>query len=84
MNSAVRKGFCLGWRPPTTLKPWEWAAENVKISNSERSSSFDPSQTPWWQTPMECAADSETREVVILAPTGSGKSTLAEALIPYG
>ena len=83
MNSAVRKGFCLGWRPPTTLKPWEWAAENVKISNSERSSSFDPSQTPWWQTPMECAADSETREVVIIAPTGSGKSTLAEALIPY-
>ena len=32
---------------------------------------------------MECAADSETRECVIIAPTGSGKSTLAEALIPY-
>ena len=32
---------------------------------------------------MECAADYETRQVVIVAPTGSGKSTLAEALVPY-
>ena len=83
MIPAVVKGACLGWKPPTTLKPWEWAAKNVKISNSERSSKYDPEQTPWWKAPMECAADAETREVVVLAPTGSGKSTLAEALIPY-
>ena len=83
MTNPVYKGACLGWKPPTMLRPWEWAARNVKISNSERSSKFDPEQTPWWKAPMECAADAETREVVILAPTGSGKSTLAEALIPY-
>jgi phage terminase large subunit GpA-like protein len=83
MNPAVTKGFCLGWRPPTTLRPWEWAAENVSIANSERSSKFDPSQTPWWQGPLECAADCETINVIVVAPTGSGKSTMAEALIPY-
>lgn len=79
----VIRGACLGWRPPTKLKPWEWARDNVKISNSERSSGFDPDQTPWWKAPMECAADADTREVIVLAPTGSGKSTMAEALIPY-
>lgn len=83
MTPAVIKGACLGWRPPTKEKPWEWAATNIKVANSERSTFFDPDQTPWWKAPMECASDPETREVVILAPTGSGKSTMAEALIPY-
>jgi energy-coupling factor transporter ATP-binding protein EcfA2 len=32
---------------------------------------------------MECAADIETRQVVVLSPTGSGKSTMAEALTCY-
>jgi len=73
----------LSFRPPTQLKTWEWARDFVKISNSERSSFFDPEQTPWWKAPMECMADDETREVVIIAPTGSGKSTMAEALIPF-
>jgi len=44
---------------------------------------FDAMQTPWLMAPMECAADAETRECVVIAPTGSGKSTMAEALIPY-
>lgn len=79
MSDAFRRGI----RPPTRLAPWAWAAANVKIQNSERSSVFDPDQTPWWKGPMECAADVETRNVVVLAPTGSGKSTMAEALIPY-
>jgi phage terminase large subunit GpA-like protein len=79
MSDAFRRGI----RPPTRLAPWAWAAVNVKIQNSERSSVFDPEQTPWWKGPMECAADVETRNVVVLAPTGSGKSTMAEALIPY-
>jgi len=70
-------------RPPTKLTPWEWAANNVRIANSERSPKFDPDQLPWWKAPLECAADYQTRQVVILAPTGSGKSTLGEALIPY-
>jgi phage terminase large subunit GpA-like protein len=70
-------------RPPTNQTPWEWARDNVKISNSERSSSFDPEQTPWWKAPMECMADDDTREVVVIAPTGSGKSTMAEGLIPF-
>jgi phage terminase large subunit GpA-like protein len=65
------------------LSPWAWAAENVRVSNSERSPKFDPAQTPWWKAPMDCAADYDTRQVVIVAPTGSGKSTLAEALVPY-
>lgn len=76
-------GGTAGLRPPTTLSPWEWAAKHVRIQNSERSSKFDPDQTPWWKAPLEAAGDTETRQVVILAPTGSGKSTLAEALIPY-
>ena len=79
MSDAFRRGI----RPPTKLTPWAWAAKNVKIQNSERSSVFDPDQTPWWKAPMECAADVETRNIVVLAPTGSGKSTMAEALIPY-
>lgn len=79
MSDAFRRGI----RPPTRLTPWEWASKNVKIQNSERSSVFDPEQTPWWKAPMECAADIDTRNVVVLAPTGSGKSTMAEALVPY-
>lgn len=79
----VATGAALGLRPPTKLTPWEWAAANVKIQNSERSSKFDPHQAPWWMAPMECAADMDTRTVVVIAPTGSGKSTMAEALIPY-
>ncbi len=82
-KNPVIEGACLGWRPPTKLTPWEWAAANVKIQNSERSGKFDPEQTPWWKGPMECAADFDTRNIVVLAPTGSGKSTMAEALIPY-
>lgn len=76
-------GARLGLRPPSDLKPWEWAAQNVKIANSERSSRYDPEQTPWWKRPMECAGDYSTREVVVVAPTGSGKSTMVEALVPY-
>lgn len=79
MSTAFRTAI----RPPSRLTPWQWSARNVRVSNSERSPKFDPEQTPWWKAPMECAADYETREVVIIAPTGSGKSTLAEALIPY-
>jgi len=75
--------FRVAVRPPSRLSPWAWSAENVRIANSERSPKFDPSQTPWWKAPMECAADYETRQVVIVAPTGSGKSTMAEALVPY-
>jgi len=75
------------WRsaldPPTDKPPWLWGAENIKISNSERSSKFDPEQTPWWKAPMECAGDYDTRQVVVIAPTGSGKSTMAEVIIPY-
>jgi phage terminase large subunit GpA-like protein len=81
--SELITGARQGFRPPTDLKPWEWAALNVKISNSERSTRFDPEQTPWWKAPLECAGDFDTRQVVIVAPTGSGKSTMAEALIPY-
>lgn len=81
--SELITGAKQGFRPPTDLKPWEWAALNVKISNSERSTRFDPEQTPWWKAPLECAGDFDTRQVVIVAPTGSGKSTMAEALIPY-
>jgi energy-coupling factor transporter ATP-binding protein EcfA2 len=80
---AVYESFRAALRPPTGLPPWEWAARHVRIANSERSSFFDPSQTPWWKAPMECAADIETRQVVVLAPTGSGKSTMAEALTCY-
>jgi len=80
---AVYESFRAALRPPTGLPPWEWAAKHVRIANSERSSFFDPSQTPWWKAPMECAADIETRQVVVLAPTGSGKSTMAEALTCY-
>jgi phage terminase large subunit GpA-like protein len=83
MNAEILRGNCMGWRPPTDLKPWEWAANYVRISNSERSSKFDPSQTPWWKAPLECAGDYDTREIVVVAPTGSGKSTMAEALVPY-
>ena len=83
INSAVKAGACVAWRPPTKMKLSKWAAKHVRIQNSERASSFDPDQTPWLIAPLECAADSETRQVVFIAPTGSGKSTLAEALIPY-
>lgn len=80
---AVIDAFRSAFDPPTELTPWEWGAENIKISNSERSSRFDPEQTPWWKAPMECAGDYDTRTVVVLAPTGSGKSTMAEVIIPY-
>jgi phage terminase large subunit GpA-like protein len=83
MNNVVSESFSTAWRPSTSKQPWEWAANNVKISNSERGTFFDPEQTPWWKAPMECAGDSSTRQVVVIAPTGSGKSTMAEALIPY-
>lgn len=82
-QNPVAAGARAGLRPPTREAPWQWAARNVRIQNSERSSKFDPEQTPWWKGPMECAADATTRHVVVIAPTGSGKSTMAEALIPY-
>ena len=79
----MSKAFRAAIAASTRLKPWQWAAKNVRIANSERSPKYDPDQTPWWKQPMECAADSGTRQVVVVAPTGSGKSTMAEALIPY-
>lgn len=69
--------------PPSRLAPHEWARRHVAIQNSERAARFDIDQTPWWREPMECAADNEVKEIVVLAPTGSGKSTMAEALIPW-
>ncbi len=77
------QGARLGLRPPSDMTPWQWAAQNVRIANSERSTKYDPDQTPWWKAPMEAAADYQTREIVVVAPTGSGKSTMVEALIPY-
>ena len=74
----MSNAFRIGIRPPSTLTPPDWASENIKLQGSERSAKFDISQTPWLRAPMECGADSSTREVVFLAPTGSGKSTLAE------
>jgi len=75
--------FRLGVRPPSPLTPPDWASENVKIANSERSSKFDIAQTPWLRAPMECGGDLETRQIVFLAPTGCGKSTMAEGYIPW-
>lgn len=82
-NDPVIAGACLGWRPPTRLPVWKWASENVKIQNSERSSKYDPEQTPWVKGPMEAFGDIETRQIVCPWPTGAGKSTMAEACIPY-
>ena len=70
-------------RPPSNLSPPDWAAEFVRVQNSERSPFFDIDQTPWWRRPMEAAGDNEVRQIVVMAPTGSGKSTMAEALIPW-
>lgn len=79
MSEAFRRGI----RPPSRLSPPEWAGKYVRVQNSERAPFFDIGQTPWWREPMECAADNEIKEIVVLAPTGSGKSTMAEALIPW-
>lgn len=79
MSDAFRRGI----RPPSGLAPPEWAGENVRLQNSERSPFFDISQTPWWREPMELAGDSEVHNIVCLAPTGSGKSTMFEGLIPW-
>lgn len=79
MSGAFRTAI----RPPTRLTPWKWAAENVRVANSERSPRFDPEQTPWVKAPLEAAGDTQTRMVLMVWPTGSGKSTLAEALITY-
>jgi energy-coupling factor transporter ATP-binding protein EcfA2 len=76
----IYQAWADAFRPPADIPPWAWGAKYVRIANSERSAFFDPEQTPWWKAPMECAADVETRQVVVLAPTGSGKSTMAEAL----
>lgn len=76
-------GYGSTFKRDTKLAPWQWAKRHARIFNSERSEKFDPDQTPWLLAPLERAADSETRQVVFIAPTGSGKSTLAEALIPY-
>ena len=70
-------------RPPSSLTPPEWMAENVRVQNSERSAFFDIDQTPWWREPLELAADNSVHEIVVLAPTGSGKSTMAEGLSCY-
>lgn len=82
-RAIVFDAFRSGFDPPTQKKVWEWGGEHIKISNSERSSKFDPEQTPWWKAPMECAGDYDTKQVVVVAPTGSGKSTMAEVIIPY-
>lgn len=79
----MSEGFRRGIRPPSELRPPEWAAKFVRVQNSERAPYFDVLQTPWWLRPMKAAADNEVKEVVVLAPTGSGKSTMAEGLIPW-
>lgn len=79
----VLTGARLGWRPPTTLTPWQWGEKNIVLQNSSRSSKFSASETPWLMAPLECAGDPEIFEVVVVAPTGSGKSTMAEVLVPY-
>jgi phage terminase large subunit GpA-like protein len=53
------------------------------MQNSSRSARFATSETPWLRAPLECAADGEIIECVIVAPTGAGKSAIAEAIIPY-
>jgi phage terminase large subunit GpA-like protein len=83
MANRVITGYLKNFRPQTRLNPWQWAERHVQMQNSSRSARFATSETPWLRAPLECAADGEIIECVIVAPTGAGKSAIAEAIIPY-
>ena len=72
-----------GWRAPDKRTVAEWASENVKIPNSARSSSFDPTASPWLAEPLEFFSDDTVKEQVLILPTGAGKTTVFDVSIPY-
>jgi phage terminase large subunit GpA-like protein len=76
-------GACLGWRPPTDQKIWQWGSRYVRTIGSERATFYDPQQTPWWMGPLEAFADFETRQIVCVVTPGGGKSAAHEVAFNY-
>jgi len=58
----------------------EWCESYVQFPHSDRSKRFRREMAPWLNEILESATDSDTREMVVMAPVGAGKTTMFEAL----
>jgi phage terminase large subunit GpA-like protein len=82
-DGKIIAAFASTWRPQDKRTVAEWASEHIKIPNSARSSSFDPTASPWLAEPLEFFADPTVKEQVLILPTGAGKTTVFDVAIPY-
>lgn len=77
-TETILAAFRRGIAPPQRLPLKEWAARNVRLSRSSRSTHADLSLTPWLIEPLEAFFTNTNSEVVLCFPPGSGKSTCFE------
>jgi phage terminase large subunit GpA-like protein len=82
-TAKILNAFARGIAPPQRLPLKEWAARNVKLSRSSRSTHADLSLTPWLVEPLEAFFNNSNSEVVLCFPPGAGKSTLFEIAAAY-
>ena len=68
--------------PSARLKPSEWASGRVIIADG-LTPKFQIENAPWLREPLDAIADSEIKELVLLAPVGTGKTTMMEAGMAY-
>ena len=71
------------YAPPPDEDICDWVEKNVPQVQSSRASHVDLEQTPWFRDILRDLADSEVKEVNIVAPVGSGKTTLMESWISH-
>jgi len=76
------KSFADSLKPPSSTSVSDWANGRVAIYEG-KSPFYDVTQTPWMREPLDELKNSDTNEIVILAPIGSGKTTMLEAALAY-
>ena len=60
-----------------------WAHENITMTGSPLSESFDISITPWLREPLEHIADTKTRIITFVKPIQCGGSSVGEIALAW-
>lgn len=69
------KGFFDVTRPPDRRTPWQWCEEHVTVDNtSPFPGRWRSDNSPWVKAPMEAAADSAVRRIVIRCAAQTAKT----------
>lgn len=71
----IESGFRSATKPPDRRTPWQWCEEHVTVDNtSPFPGRWRSDNSPWVKAPMEAAADSAVRRIVIRCAAQTAKT----------